>query len=101
MHKKKKRRWNGAGHGDGTRPNVWLTSTTVASLNRMPEESIGSTISVSLLHLEAIRVNWQHYLDRLSIAKCYPSRAVITEHTQIRRVAAVLCPSRVWKTVVV
>ena len=44
-------------------------------------------------HLEAIRVDWQCEVDRLSIADFKPIRALITKLAQNRKAAVVNCSS--------
>ena len=51
----------------------------------MPQEPKKAIRSIALSkrsHLEAIRVDWQREIDRLSIADFKPSRALITELAQ-------------------
>ena len=66
------------------------TIPIVASMKNMPKESKKAKRSTALSkrsHLEVIRINWQHEVNRSSIADFKHSQASITEYTQNRRAA--------------
>ena len=86
---------------DGRRPtrrNMQSTIPIVANMKMTPQEPKKAKRSIALskqLHLKAIRVSWQHEVDRLSIADFKPSRALIAELAQNQRAAVVNCPRTV------